>query len=252
MLVFLLITAGFLIALGFTPVPLFPDSLGHGTGWLYWPIGVISVTALLPLALAILKATMRRPLNKLVAAGFAIVAGIIGTILSFLYATLTGIGTLLAVIHGLSLTLAVTTSILMLAAQSRPSPLKTAFAILLIIPVIVAVWSLISGGAVIWQTNRLADSRSFCVALHDRGSAVRSYAQLRGLSFYTTASGYKNTPRWYFHGLLIVETQNGNDTYNWSPRRMKFQRIDYPERFFASPVEACLPREGFWETLSVF
>lgn len=251
MLRFFLITTGFLIALGFTPVSLFPSNLGHGAGWLYWPIGAISVTALLPFLLAIIGIALRKPLNKIVAAGFAIVATITGISLTYLYAGLSGAGMLLAMVHGLSLTLAITASILMLAAQYRPKSFKTAPAILLLVPLAVAMWSLVSGVAVVWQTNRLADGSPFCVASHDRRSSIRSFAQLRGLSYYTTASGYKSTSRWYFHGLLVLETETGKELYNWSPRRMKFQRIEHPERFIASPLNACTPREDFWETLSV-
>ena len=251
MLRFFFITTGFLIALGFTPAPLFPDNLGHGAGWIYWLVGAVSATALLPFLLSIIGIALPKPLNKIGAAGFAIVATITGIGLTFLNAGLSGAGMLLAMVHGLSLTLAITASILMLAAQYRPKPFKTTPVILLLFPLAVALWSLVSGAAVVWQTNHLADGRPFCVASHDRKSPVRSFAQLKGLSFYTTASGYKSTSRWYFHGLLILKTKTGEELYNWSPRRMKYQMIEHPERFIASPLKACLPHANFWETLSI-
>ena len=245
------ITTGILIALGFTPIPFFPDNLGHGAGWLHWPIGAISAMALVPLTLAIIGMVLPKPLNKFVASGFAIVAAIIGAGLTFLYATQTGAGSLLATVHGLSLTLAVSASILMLATQNRSKPFKTAPVILLLAPLAVALWSLVSGVAVVWQANRLADNHAFCVAAHDHSAPIRTFAQLRGLSFYTTASGYKSTSRWYFHGLLIVKTDTGKDYYNWSPRRMKFQQIKHPERFKISPLNVCRPHTDFWANLSV-
>jgi len=245
MLRIFLVTTGILIALGFTPIPFFPDNLGHGAGWLYWPIGAISAMALLPLILAIIGMVLPKPPNKFVAAGFAVLAAIIGAGLTFLYATRTGSGSLLATVHGLSLTLAVGASILMLATQNRPKPFKSTPVILLLAPLVVALWSLVSGAAVVWQANRLADNRAFCVAAHDQSPPVRTFAQLRGLSFYTT------TARWYFHGLLIVETDNGKEFYNWSPRRMKFQKIEHPKRFIASPLNVCTPQTGYWANLSV-
>ena len=245
MLRIFLVTTGILIALGFTPIPFFPDNLGHGAGWLYWPIGAISAIALVPLSLAIIGMVLPKPLNKFVASGFAVLAAIIGAGLTFLYATRTGSGSLLATVHGLSLTLAVSASILMLATQNRPKPFKSTPVILLLVPLAVALWSLVSGAAVVWQANRLADNRAFCVAAHDQSTPIRAFAQLRGLSFYTT------TARWYFHGLLIVETDNGKEFYNWSPRRMKFQQVERPERFIASPLNVCTPQAGYWANLSV-
>ncbi len=246
MLRIFLVTTGILIALGFTPIPFFPDNLGHGAGWLYWPIGAISAIALAPLTLAIIGMVLPKPLNKFVATGFAIVAAIIGAGLTFLYATRTGAGSLLATVHGLSLTLAISASILMLAIQNRSKPFKTAPVILLLVPLAVALWSLISGVALVWQANRLADNRAFCVATHDQSTPVRTFAQLRGLSLYTTTAG------WYFHGLLIVETDTGKKFYNWSPRRMRFQKIKNPERFIASPLRVCKPQTSFWGRLSLF
>ena len=245
MLRIFLVTTGILIALGFTPIPFFPDNLGHGAGWLYWPIGAISAMALMPFILAIIGMVLPKPLNKYVTAGFAIVAAIIGAGLTFLYATRTGSGSLLATVHGLSLTLAVGTSILMLATQNRPKPFKSTPVILLLAPLAVALWSLVSGVALVWQANRLADNRAFCVATHDQSTPVRTFAQLRGLSIYTTTAG------WYFHGLLIVETDTGKEFYNWSPRRMKFLRIEHPDRFVASTLYVCRPHTDYWDNLSV-
>ncbi len=201
--------------------------------------------ALAPLTFAVIGMVLPKPLNKIVAAWFAIVTAIIGVGLTVLTATVSGAGDLIAMGHGLSLTLAVSASILLLATQTQTNPFKSAPVILLLAPLAVALWSLISGVAVVWQANRLADNRTFCVAAHDQSAPIRAFAQLRGLSFYTTTAG------WYFHGLLIVETDTGKEFYNWSPRRMKFQKTENPERFIASPLNVCTPQTGYWANLSV-
>lgn len=154
-------------------------------------------------------------------------------------------GTGLAVMHGLSLTIAVVGSILLLSSQTMK------ITAVLALPVSVAMWSLASVAAITLQANNISNGRPFCLAPHSPNSDTQSFAQLRGLTFYSTSSGYKSTSRWYFHGILLVEAEGELEAYNWSPRRLAFHRIAQPQKFIVTPLTACTPQQDFWNTLSV-
>ena len=52
--------------------------------------------------------------------------------------------------------------------------------------------------------TRLANDMPYCIAHHGPNESVQSLSELRGLSLYTTRTGYKHYHRWAYHGVLIV------------------------------------------------
>ncbi|MEP4199347.1 MAG: hypothetical protein ABJL99_27285 [Aliishimia sp.] len=233
-----------IIALGFTQVPITPENLGRGPIWGDVLVWVIAVAPLLPALAALIRLRVSAPLPKKVVIALAVLTGAFGILVSLLNAALSGVGTGLALMHGLSLTIAVVGSILLLSSQTMK------IAVVLTVPVAVAIWSLASVAAVTLQANNISSGRPFCLAPHSPNSDTQSFAQLRGLTFYSTSSGYKSTSRWYFHGVLLVETEGEIEAYNWSPRRLAFRRIEQPQKFIATPLTTCTPQREFWDTLS--
>jgi len=233
-----------IITLGFTQVPITPDNLGRGPIWGDVLVWIIALAPFIPAVAVLIRLRISAPLPKKVVIAFAALVGAFGIPVSLLNAALSGVGTGLALMHGLSLTIAVVGSILLLSSQTMK------IVTVLTIPVAVAIWSLASVGAITLQANNISNGRPFCLAPHSLNSDTQSFAQLRGLTFYSTSSGYKSTSRWYFHGILLVEADDGIEAYNWSPRRLAFHRIGQPQKFIASPLTACTPQREFWDTLS--
>ena len=247
------IVAGIVITLGFTSAPIIPRNLDRGPIWLNLLVWLVAISPLLPLMIALIHAALRAPANKLLSKGLAVLFGIWGTLISLLFAAFSGTGTSIVLIHGLALTVAMVASLLLLSAPRNSSPLKAKPLLAMIGPTIVAIWSLASLGAIVWQARTLSGNRPYCLAPHTpSASNIQSIAQLRGLAFYSTLSGYKSTSRWYFHGLLIVEKDGNREIYNWSPRRMRFDLVEHPERLVVPPTNACTPQEGFFKTLPVW
>jgi hypothetical protein len=110
--------------------------------------------------------------------------------------------------------------------------------------------SLAVAGAALMQAGWMADGAPASSARHeDRPERVGSIRDLRAFSFYTTRSGYKDSSRWYFHGLLIVCRPDGEEVYNWSPRRLRFMRFERPHLLAVDPSWACEPVAPVWWTL---
>ena len=238
-----------LIAAGFLPAPLFPKGWATGSLWVDILAGTIVFSPLVPILAVLIRCAMGATFNRVSLSVLAAVAGVIFAVLSVLNAALSGAGAGLALVHGISLTVVVAGSILLLSAGSAPRKIGL-FA--LIFPVVVAIWSLGSAVAVAFQADKIANGRAFCLAPHRAHSDVVSFAQLRGLSFYSTSTGYKSTSRWYFHGILLVENANDLEAYNWSPRRLAFQRIERPERLIVSPLNVCTPKSDFLGKLLIW
>lgn len=112
------------------------------------------------------------------------------------------------------------------------------------------VWSLACVPVTMAQASCLAHGAPFCMARHEpEPSPVRSLWDLRSFSLHTTLSGYKDTSRWYSHGLLAVDAPEGKQLFNWSPRRMRFDPVDDPDLFIAGLRDACTPQDHFWRSL---
>ena len=109
-----------------------------------------------------------------------------------------------------------------------------------------AFLSLLGAFVVVGQSALIADGRPYCVARHDAERAVRSLGEVRLFSFYTTATGYKSTSRWWFHGVLTVDDPTGTRYYNWSPRLFRFDRIERPYVQLQPVTDLCEPSKSFW------
>lgn len=247
------VIAGVLIAFGYLSIPITPYNMGRGSIWRDTINWAIAISPLLPVSIALINLVARGPLNKSLTMGFAILFAIGGTLISLLVAAVSGVGTSIVLIHGLSLTVAVSVSPLLLSAPPGLRALISGPFLALIGPMVVALWSLTSMIAIAWQANSLSENRPLCLALHSHDTdGIESFAELRGLSFYSTLSGLKSTSKWYFHGILIVDSAGKREVFNWSPRRMMFNKVEYPDRYTASPLNVCAPREDFLKTLTVW
>ncbi len=191
-------------------------------------------------------------MHRYLAVALAIGTGSAGMLFSLFAASLSGGGAYMVLVHGFTLSLAVSASILFTARRSTQPSSKGGW-LLLIIAAATGLWSLVAGVAAAAQAQYIAGHQAFCIAAHTENddAPLRSFAELRGLSFYTTLSGYKKYHHWYFHGLLIVNHSDGVKVYNWSPRRLRFDLVENPELILKSPKSACVPRNNFWRSLSI-
>lgn len=186
---------------------------------------------------------------------FAVVLALVilsaGVFVTFISMALAVGGTEMTILHGTALTLACVTSILLVSAVGQKA-WSVVFGIFLF-PVLVGVWSLAVVPLAYSSAVEISSNRPFCIGEHSPiDKELHAIMGLRGLSFYTTRSGYKIGDAWYFHGLLLIETEGETNVYNWSPRRMAFQTVERPRLLIASPFGACEPRKGFFERLSLF
>ncbi|WFU05751.1 hypothetical protein QA648_21520 (plasmid) [Rhizobium sp. CB3171] len=102
------------------------------------------------------------------------------------------------------------------------------------------------------QALYLSSGEPFCIAIHGDEKSISSFAALRGLSFYTNRSGFKDADRWYFHGLLLVGNGKDMRPYNWSPQRLRFDYLADPDRMLVGVQSACVPKVAFLRSLSLF
>lgn len=151
--------------------------------------------------------------------------------------------------NGIALSLAAASSVLFLAAGCIGSIGRWLAFTGMALSATAAAWSLLSVPAVVYGANRIAAGNPFCIGRHAPASEITSIWDLRGFSFYTTASGYKSTSGWYFHGLVVVDGTDGRQYFNWSPRGFRFDRIHHPERLAARVQDICEPTSAFWSKL---
>ncbi|MEL6807529.1 MAG: hypothetical protein AAFO97_07095 [Pseudomonadota bacterium] len=235
-----------IIALGFVPVPLTDPSLPKAT-WLEWSVAVLP---LMPFAILALSIVGRRRMPVVFAAVLALVLLSAGAFVTFVLMALAGGGTEMVILHGTALTLACVTSILLVSAVGQRAR-SVVFGIFLF-PVLVGVWSLAVIPLAHSSAVEISSNRPFCIGEHSPiDKELHAITGLRGLSFYTTRSGYKIGDAWYFHGLLLIENEGETSVYNWSPRRMAFQAVERPRLLIASPFGSCEPRIGFLEELNL-
>lgn len=157
----------------------------------------------------------------------------------------------MVILHGTALSLACATSILLIS-DLRQKARWFVFGIFML-PVLLGVWSLANISVAYSSARAISSESAFCIGKHSRKrNEISSKMGLRGLSFYTTRSGYKIGDTWYFHGLLLVENDGETRVFNWSPRRMSFEEVERPRLLIASPFGSCDPRRGFLQELNLF
>ena len=235
-----------IIALGFAPFPLM-NPLSPKATWLEW---FIAVLPLMPFAILALSTVSRRRIPVVFAAVFALVCLSVGAFATFVLMALSGGGSEMVILHGTSLTLACATSILLVSAVGQRA-VSVAFGVY-VFPVLVGAWSLAMVPLAYSSAVEASANRAYCIGDHSPiERELSSVFGLRGLSFYTTRSGYKIGDTWYFHGLLLVEDDGEQKVFNWSPRGMRFNVVDTPGSLFADPFAACKPRHGFLEELNL-
>ncbi len=250
----LLLLAGLLIFLGFTVAPDYQTGSADGSvSFLlvfFWLVAVLP--PLCPLGAAILRLTTQKRLRLRTGVVLACLIIPCGALLTLIAAALSGPGAAIVSIQGGLLTVAIASSILLMVldAQNRFVGKLALFGISL--PAAAAIWSIASIFAVTIQSVQIARGDPFCVAQHGSyGGPITSVTELRGFEFYTTRSGYKSTSRFFFHGVLRVETLEGNAYYNWSPRRFRFDQVPIEADFIVSLRSSCTPKADFWGSVSL-
>ncbi|WP_120633398.1 hypothetical protein [Ruegeria sp. EL01] len=144
--------------------------------------------------------------------------------------------TLLVLSHGFTLSTAVASSIL-ISADKPPRLAGTG----IVLSAIAAVWSLKAVPVTTVQAARIANGAPYCIAHHRLNSAISSPLELRGFSFYSTRTYLNSNTNWHFHGLMVVQRVDEFEFYNWSPRRLRFDRIQNPDLYEAPVRNVCTP-----------
>lgn len=109
-------------------------------------------------------------------------------------------------------------------------------------------WSLLVAGSALVNAERIAAGLPYCIA--DTGSPGKNYGEIQGLAslrgayFFTTATGYKSTSRWWLNGVLLVPgRESGN--WNWSLRQMNFEPLQRPLSLIIPIGDPCEPQLHF-------
>lgn len=235
------------IAFGFIPIPLTDSQLPSAT----WPEYSISILPLLPFLILVLPFFSHGRIPVLLAVILTgLIAGV-GGLLTFILLAFSGGGTEIVTMHGTALTIALGTSILLISACGQTT--KKIASCLFVLPVLVGLWSLAMVPVTYAKAIEISAARPFCIAAHSPlEKELSSLIGLRGLTYYTTLSGYKLGDSWYFHGLLLVDDGGDLEVYNWSPRSMTFHKVERPGSLIASPISACQPRKNFLKDLPAF
>lgn len=234
--------AAILIAIGYIS-PQAPDVLRETWGRI--PSGTSPVVVrtlitlglgapLLPLLIAVSAPfTRRRVPDWLIwlIAGWLTLAGVFTSLMASAFSDK---GELIVLLQGITLTGGVAGAVLILSDTERAR--KNA-SMLLLLPSIVALWSISVAGVVAISASAISDGKAYCLARDDK-QPITALQELRGLSFYTTRE-------WGFHGMLVVQQDDGPMAYIWSPRRMRFEHISSPESLTPEPRSICVPQDGF-------
>ncbi|WP_172978460.1 hypothetical protein [Ruegeria sp. THAF33] len=158
-----------------------------------------------------------------------------------LFGMVLSLGSDTQILHGVTLTTAVAASFLFWSGSGgQPQPSLVA-KIGISIGTIAALWSLLTVPMILVQAHFIADGAPYCIAEHSKNAPVEAVRDLRGFSFYTTATGYKSTSKWYFHGLMIVDHPDAQRVYNWSPGRWRFDLVERPDAMLVSVRNVCVP-----------
>lgn len=244
--------SAFIIGLGYFPVfsePFVPKSRDWIEFFIFY---LLSCAPLIPLLCSIVFVFTRFRFPRIIGIGISLIVGVLGLIISLAQAGFSGAGGNMSLFYGVTLTIAVSSSILIISQHKQRNGFGRYSWMFMIVPIIVSIWSLAAVPTILWHAEKISKGRPFCVAENASSKKqVKTLADLRGLSFFTTESGFKTNSHWYFHGVLIVQDDLENFVFNWSPRTFGFNRIDKPERYIGRPNLACKPIKNFWHTVSV-
>lgn len=209
---------------------------------LFWAVWALPMV---PCVLLMVPFTIGR--STAAAVILAVLCIVVGIPLTIILAAVSGVGAEHVLLFGLTLTIAlVGWSLLLSRGFERTGRFMAG------VGAVIGLWSLLNVGLVAWQARLVAKNNAYCLAHHANATApVKSLAELRGLSFFTTRSGYKLSSKWYFHGVLIVEEPRGQAVYNWSPRRLSFDLIERPDVMLVKVTGACQPKSRFLQDLPV-
>ena len=191
---------------------------------------------------ALLRLGGLRPMRDLVPVVVAFVAtGCLLVLLASL--TFSGPEFPFIVLQALAGSAAVIGAAALLEGRTRLAMTSAAF------PVLIAAWSLGAAAVAAGGAVRVADGRDYCIARHG-GPAIRGWPELRGVALYTDRTGYKSTSRWFFHAILLVEDGDKDAAFNWSPRRMRWEMLERPERLIEPVRGSCEPSPAFLRRLA--
>lgn len=240
---------GSLILIGFFPafdaIETFSGKGVDGVGAAMLAIIILcQISSAFPLILAVFKVFLRSSINPTFSAVMCGLIFVFGILFSLFGAAFSSSGSLLILLEGLMITFAVSVSVLIMSDE-KVGPIGM---LALLGPTMGAIWSVASVGMIVADANRLAGGNRFCLANHDTKELVDSFWDLRGFTWVTTRSGYKSTSELYFHGVLIIGTEDGSEIYNWSPSQMRFDRVENPHRL-RMPINYCIRKSDFWSEL---
>ncbi|MBZ9678669.1 hypothetical protein [Mesorhizobium sp. ES1-1] len=238
-----------LIALGYVDITWFKrwPPVDGGVPRVSILIWCVKLAPIFPIVASMVRLTPLR-LTKTSALLFAYITFVVGLLLTLVAAGLSGAGGHVVFMHGATLTIAVLASFLVLCRGDIHSPMGLSTIALMIIPAIAATWSLAAGGMLVASARAMSSARPYCIALHGDRKPVSSLANLRGLSFYTTRTGYRDSFWWFFHGVLIVQNDVEKTVYNWSAKKLRFELLP-PKNFEDDPRNECVPQHDFINTL---
>jgi hypothetical protein len=206
-------------------------------------IVMVWAVPLVVVALAFVRLYRARPASHWISQVSALFVFIFGGILAILSGALAGTGSDIVLTQGILLVFALTASLLWQAYGHLGKREVYVALVGMGLAASGACWSLATVPAVIIQANQIAGGAPFCIGAHGRTTSIESLWDLRGFSFYTTATGYKDTSRWYFHGVLVVQTKAGRRYFNWSPRSFSFHPVPNFKGIAGSSNKECSPSD---------
>ncbi len=238
------LAAALLIAVGLAPGPASLWALINAPpedSNIKWLIVALALSPYLPLVIVLLSLRSRPIIRPLLAALLDYIAFFVGLFFTLAAAAFTGAGALIILMYGMALTIAVSTTMRVLAWHALTRRHRASLMIDMTFPVLAAIWSLAAIPIISLSARSIAAGAPYCITSHFRPQTVTSLSGLRGFFFYTTASGGSDDSRDYFHGLLIVQSPDGPKVYNWSPRRLRFDLITRPHNMAVIIPNTCPP-----------
>lgn len=251
----ILFVCSLIIAVGIAPSPLdiIQQTWEHGNlPVLLFLLVFVQLSTLTPLALGTIRIATSARFQPSIASLLSHTVVFFGMAATLLAAAISGVGSVLMLALGTSYTCAIASS-LSLFAMSPHTRMRTLFSMCgLLIATAGSIWSIQTVPSIILQATSLAKTAPFCLGRHtSQHSPVTKFSDLRGFSFYSTGSGYKDSSRWFFHGILIVGTGNNRQYYGWSPRIQEFFKIERERSYIIPLRNSCKPTERFFDTLYV-
>ncbi len=118
--------------------------------------------------------------------------------------------------------------------------------------VLAGTWSLVTIAAVALSALSIAGTDPVCLLPSSLEGPVRSWAELRGFTFYDTGDREEPTFARHFNGLLVVgRSPGGGHQYSeWSPKDWRFETVDFEDANL-SPGSGCKPVASFFSRLAI-